>query len=393
MKLETVNLEILKGISAQVVDGLDSDLSFCHPGITGINKIDPVNGTIVLEVRGDLSEDDLADLRNQAAKVVKMSIESFRFVEETSPLWHHRPSVAYNGNDSVKAFTELHMTTLGPGQYAYHGPANRLFIYFSNRINKIAQEMNAEGWFLPSIEMTNDLIPETGYFSSHPQLITFGYRLPPHYEKIKSFAETAKEKKLTAPEDCGILEPTGFILEPFVCHNIYRSLKNERIDGGRVISAQGKCYRYEGFRFSPLLRQWEFSMREIVLVGEHDFVVKTRQRGIELTQEMVSELDIDANLQIATDPFFVSTAASARTFQMMQSTKLELLLRIDDGKRTAAVSFNIHGKHFTTPMKIYDKDGVELETSCLAYGIERWMAAFIARWGEDPAKWPDFVGA
>ena len=36
---------------------------------------------------------------------------------------------------------------------------------------------------------------------------------------------------------------------------------------------------------------------------------------------MIAELDLNANLEVATDPFFVSAAATARTFQMMQSLK------------------------------------------------------------------------
>lgn len=388
MNIQKYSFEIPRGVSRLVVDGLKSDLAFCHPAITGISRIDPEKGVIELNVRSGLAEKEEADLKRQVAKVVDMSIKSFRFVEDVPPLWKHESSKPYYGGDAVQNFTKQYMTELGPGQYAYHGLADKLFVFFCNRIQKIANDMKAEGWHLPSIEMTHDLITETGYFSSHPQLVTFGYRLPPHYDKVQKFTEEAKTKKLSVPEDSHILEPTGFILEPFVCHNIYRSLNNKQLASNRIISAQGKCYRYEGFRFMPLLRQWEFSMREIVLVGERDFVMEARQRCIELTQAMITELDIDASLEIAADPFFVSAAASARTFQMMQSTKLELKLRIDDDIRTAAGSFNIHGKHFTRPMKIYNAKGEMLETACCGYGIERWMAAFVARWSEDPKKWP-----
>lgn len=388
MRNESLQFEVLRGVSAPVVEGLKSDLAFCHPGINSIVRIDTVNGIIEIEIRDDLSEHEHDDLRKQVASVVDMSVKSFRFVEQIPPLWNHVSNIPYHGSNAVKEFAARYMTELGPGQYAYHGPANNLFVFFCNRIQKLSEEIGAEAWHLPSIEMSQDLIPQTGYFVSHPQLITFGYRLPPHYDKIQSFADAAKAKNLTGVEDSHILEPTGFILEPFVCHNVYRSLKKQHLNNGRMITAQGKCYRYEGFRFAPLLRQWEFSMREVVLVGERDFVMEVRQRCIDLTQAMVDELDLTAYLEIATDPFFVSVAASARTFQMMQSTKLELQLRIDDEESTAGVSFNIHGKHFTRPMEIRDANGEILETACVAYGIERWMAAFVARWSEDPAQWP-----
>ncbi|MBL0217154.1 MAG: hypothetical protein IPQ07_25175 [Myxococcales bacterium] len=92
--------------------------------------------------------------------------------------------------------------------------------------------------------------------------------------------------------------------------------------------------------------------------------------------------DLDARLEIATDPFFVSDAASARTYQAMRSTKLELKLGIDATTTTAATSFNLHGTHFTSRMAI--GDGVT-ETACIGFGLERWMAAIVARWGGSPA--------
>lgn len=388
MRIEKLQFDILRNVSDMEWNGLKSDLAFCHPGIHKISNISSEDGTIELEISENLDETERKDLREQVARVVKMSVSSFRFVEESPPLWNHDSGKSYHGNGAVSSFANQYLTTLGPGQYSYHGSGYKLYDFIRNKILNIAKDMNAEVWHLPSIEMTHDLITETGYFSSHPQLVTFGYRLPPHYDTIRKFADNAKMKKLSAPEDSHILEYTGFILEPFVCHNIYRSLNNQNIAKGKIISAEGKCYRYEGFRFLPLLRQWEFTMREIVLVGEHDFVMAERQRCIDLTRSLIEELDLNARLEIATDPFFVSAAASARTFQMMQSTKLEMNLRIDDEISTAAVSFNIHGQHFTRPMKIYSSSGDILETSCCAYGIERWMAAFIARWSDDPAHWP-----
>ncbi|MBI5195504.1 MAG: hypothetical protein HZA10_04185 [Nitrospirae bacterium] len=388
MGVQAIQIDSLRGVSTITVEGINSDIAFCHPEIKGLKRLDTVNGVIELEISDNLTGHELDDLKKQVASVVDMSVKSFRFVEQLSPLWHHESGAPYHGSKAVKAFSDQYTTELGPGQYAFHGPAGKLFVFFCNRIKRLAEDMKAEIWHLPSIEMSQDLIPQTGYFSSHPQLVTFGYRLPPHYEKIRSFADIAKVKKLSAPEDNSMLEPTGFILEPVVCHNVYRSLKNHRLAQGRIITAEGRCYRYEGFRFAPLLRQWEYSMREVVLVGEGNFVQTARLRCLELTQAMVDELDITADLEVATDPFFVSAAATARTFQMMQSTKMELRLRIDEGESTAGASFNLHSKHFTEPMNIYNKDGNVVETACVGWGIERWMAAFVARWSENPAKWP-----
>ncbi len=363
--------------------GLAADLAFCHPDIIGLVAIDRETGRLDLEVIRDGE-----DLRRQVAAVVELSVQSYRFVRDVAPLWTHAALARYAPPRALEDFIAQRMITLGPGQYALVGAAARLRAWIDTRLRAIAERVAAEPWHLPSIEHTADLIPATGYLASHGQHVTFGYRLPCHFERVQRFATAARDRKLAGPDDPAELEPTGFILEPFVCHNVYRALRQTQIDSGRAITALGTCFRYEGNRFEPLLRQWEFSMREVVLVGPPAFVTDTRTQLIELTQELARELDLDARLEIATDPFFVGEAASARAYQAMRSTKLELKLALGDAASTAACSFNLHGTHFTEPMQITGSGERAIETACIGWGIERWMAAIVARWGAAPDRWP-----
>ncbi|MBA3464750.1 MAG: hypothetical protein H0T46_32755 [Deltaproteobacteria bacterium] len=352
--------------------GVPADLAFCHPDIRGVVAIDA--RAVTLEVSADST-----DLRAQVERVVELSIRSYRFVRETPPLWRHDALPRYAGG--LREWLAAHTITLGPGQYALVGPAAELRMFIDQRVRAIAATIGAEPWHLPSIEQTDDVCRDTGYLASHGQYVTFGYHLPAHFEQIASFTADVRARKLAWPEPQHELVPSGFILEPFVCHNIYRALKGTPIRGGRAITALGTCYRHEGFRFAPLLRQWEFSMREIVLVGSPAYVSDVRAQLVELAEELARELDLDARLEVATDPFFVSEAASARTYQAMRSTKLELKLGIDAATTTAATSFNLHGTHFTSLMKIGDGAA---ETACIGFGLERWMAAIVARWGGPP---------
>lgn len=358
--------------------GLPADLAFCHPDIAGVVSIDA--HAVTLSARADS-----ADLRAQVERVVDLSIRSYRFVREAPPLWERRALDRYvEGGARLPAFLAAHTIELGPGQYALVGPAAELRTFVDQRLRAIATTVGAESWHLPSIEQTEDVIRDTGYLASHGQYVTFGYHLPCHFGQLATFTADVRAKRLAWPEPGHGLVPAGFILEPFVCHNVYRALRGARVASGRVITALGTCYRHEGFRFAPLLRQWEFSMREVVLVGSAAYVADVRAQLVALTQELAAELDLDARLEIATDPFFVSDAASARTYQAMRSTKLELKLGIDATTTTAAGSFNLHGDHFTSPMVISGPSGVPVETACIAFGIERWMAAIVARWGGMP---------
>ena len=392
----TLRCARLSGASAAVLAGVRADLAFCHPAIQEVTRLDPDSATLELAVDPAVAGDG-ADLTQQVQAVVGASVASYRFVPQTPALWQRTAGAALAGLPALAAFTSRFLRPLGPGQWALVGPAARLRAALDARVSALAAQIDAEPWHLPSIEMAADLLPATGYLSSHPQHVTFGYHLPPHFAQLRDFAAKARSEALAVPADpCG-LQPTGFILEPFVCHNVYRALRGARLASGQAITALGNAYRYEGHRFEPLLRQWEFSMREVVLVGSAEYVARQRQRMVELTQGLAEDLDLAASLEIATDPFFVSEAGSARAFQLLQSTKLELRLGLDERHATAAASFNLHARHFTTPLDIRgvsdgDARGASgpelLETACVGWGLERWMAAFVARWGAEPADWP-----
>ena len=375
-----VTIPLARDASRQALAGLAADLAFCHPDIERIVSVDA--DAIALDVRVDSP-----DLRQQVASVADLSIRSYRFVRDEPALWRHAALPRYAGRTALADAVARHTIALGPGQYALVGPAARLRMDIDTRLRAIAATVGAEPWHLPSIEQTSDLIPATGYLASHAQYVTFGFRLPVHFAQLQRFSVAAKERKLERP-DTNDLEPTGFILEPFVCHNVYRALRGTPVHVGRTITALGTCYRHEGIRFEPLLRQWEFSMRDVVLVGSPAYVAEQRARLIELTQRLAIDLDLDARLEIATDPFFVSEAASKRTYQAMNSTKLEFKLALDATSSTAAGSFNLHGRQFTEPMQITSGQGEVLETACIGWGLERWMAAVISRHGSDAANWP-----
>jgi seryl-tRNA synthetase len=367
-----LSVPLVGPVSAVARAGLAADLAFCHPAIEHIVGVADSVELVISE--------DSDDLRTQLAAVIELSLRSYRFVRDEPPLWERTAS--HVGRAAIAEAVTRYTVELGPGQYALVGPLARLRTSIDDKLRAIAASIDAEPWHVPSIEQTHDLIRQTRYLASHAPHVTFGFRLPCHFAQLQRFAAAERE-----PE-AGELVPTGFILEPFVCHNIYRALRGARLETGRAITALGTCYRHEGIRFEPLLRQWEFSMREVVLVGTQAFVAAQRDRILASTQALASELDLSARLEIATDPFFVSEAASQRTYQAMQSTKLELKLVVDDTSSTAGASFNLHGRQFTEPMQIADGKGEPLETACIGWGLERWMAAVIARHGANPTNWP-----
>jgi hypothetical protein len=383
-----IDVPALAGASAHAAQAVDADLAFAHPAIRGVAAIDRTGGRVAVVAEPADPRDDRDDLDDEVRRAVTASVASFRLVGATAPVWRR---AAPSDAAALAGFVADAVLELGPGQYALRGPAARLRAALDRRLAALAATVEAEPWHLPSVESTADLLRATGYFASHPQHVTWGFHLPPRFAALRDFAREAKRGELAAPA-VEQVQPTGFILEPFVCHNVYRALRGAAVARGRAITALGNCYRFEGHRFAPLERQWEFSMREVVMLGPPAYVDDTRARLIAATQALCAELDLDAELEPATDPFFAAEAAGLRTFQAMNATKLELRLAIGGGRRLAAASFNLCGRCFSGPMHIHaDRDLAD--TGCVGWGLERWMAAVVARWGGDPSAWPATLGA
>ena len=129
-------------------------------------------------------------------------------------------------------------------------------------------------------------------------------------------------------------------------------------------------------------------MREIVFVGKADdaqlFLERASSRAIALARA----LGLHPTVVAATDPFFAPTARGKQLLQQLQELKREMLLPLGTGARIAASSFNLHGVFFGEAFDIRLPAGTPATTACVAFGLERWLLAFLVRHGLDAAAWP-----
>jgi seryl-tRNA synthetase len=107
-------------------------------------------------------------------------------------------------------------------------------------------------------------------------------------------------------------------------------------------------------------------------------------------------LDLECQIETASDPFF-ATVSAARTFwQRAQEVKNEIVLPIgpgaDGAPRTLACgSINLHGRFFGERFGIAATDGEAAATSCVGLGIERWVLAAFSQHGFERDRWPAAV--
>ncbi len=73
--------------------------------------------------------------------------------------------------------------------------------------------------------------------------------------------------------------------------------------------------------------------------------------------------------------------------QRLKGLKQELRLAVGDDT-VAAASFNLHEGFFGDAFDIRLPDGSPAASGCVAYGIERWLLAFLAAHGTSARDWP-----
>jgi hypothetical protein len=129
-------------------------------------------------------------------------------------------------------------------------------------------------------------------------------------------------------------------------------------------------------------------MREIVFIGAADDAQLFLERASSRVIDLARALGLDPAVALASDPFFAPTARGKQLLQQLQGLKREMLLPITADERIAASSFNLHGAFFGQVFDIRLVTGIPATTACVAFGLERWLLAFLVRHGLDSAAWP-----
>jgi acyl carrier protein len=179
-------------------------------------------------------------------------------------------------------------------------------------------------------------------------------------------------------------------LAPAVCYHAYPAWTGRTLGpNASLLTARGRCYRYEGGSYAPLERLWEFTMREIIVLGAREQVENVRQSLVRQVTSLVETLELDGAVETATDPFFAAGDEGRRLMQQAGALKYELRLTVDSsGRSIAAASFNHHHDFFGNRFAIHLADEVVAHSGCVAFGLERWVLAILSQHGVDDRAWP-----
>ena len=271
----------------------------------------------------------------------------------------------------------------GPGLIGLRGDALRLLRRLDAQLASLAALEEGDEWRLPSA-VSLETLERAGYFASFPQWLTLASHL--------GGDATALERVATSERPLEVLPsavaPPQAALPPALCYHVYAALEGQALTGPVRVTAHGTCWRHEGERTADLERGWAFTMREVVCLAASDEVERFRQRGARRALSLAARLGLEAHLEEASDPFFAPTARGRALLQRVKGLKQELVLPLGGGRGVAAASFNHHESYFGERFAIRLSCGEPAASGCVAYGLERWLLAFLVAHGPTAAGWP-----
>jgi seryl-tRNA synthetase len=74
--------------------------------------------------------------------------------------------------------------------------------------------------------------------------------------------------------------------------------------------------------------------------------------------------------------------------QRLLELKYEVRLEVAPARTIAVGSFNFHDRHFGSSFGIRGDAGEPVYSSCIGFGLERLVFAFLCQYGISPDDWP-----
>ncbi len=356
--------------------------------------LSPDGGSVQIDLASAADDTSLEVLRKRVAALVRDMIED-AFEPDFKVLEQHSGGMSFDTDPMPVLLHNREVVQEGIGYYAF-GPLMAAVIeHIDERIRTIASSMGARPYRFPAL-IAPDYLEKVQYFKNFPHSLSFVTHLNEDLEDIQRFsdeAHTDEHGHVHAAKE--LFTSPAAMLSPTVCHHLYLGLENTEIASpGLIATAAGNCFRYEAGNMYSLERVWNFTMREIVFVGEDDFVTERLQAVRLAFAEVLKELDLTYSVMTANDPFFVGTFRDQAAYQAAFELKYEIRADVPYRKKTIAVgSYNRHGVFFGRALNIRNSDGSFASTGCFGLGFERVVFALVAQHGPDPKNWPAAIRA
>ena len=155
---------------------------------------------------------------------------------------------------------------------------------------------------------------------------------------------------------------------PAVCYHAYAQLAQRQLSSPVMLTARGRCFRAER-ETSAGVRQVEFEMREIVLLGPREWIEGAADEApLQSRHLQVSSVSTVSGRP----PPIHSSACGGWEGADAAPAKTEIEYQWPHADGLALASINRHGTFFGTRFSIADRYGDPVHTMCVAVGLDRW---------------------
>ncbi len=385
-------LDLPREVDKEVAGDIEKESVFVSPFIERIHVINDGRAARVL-LRPGADVEEMQAKANRFLGVMVRQVSGFEIKVFVDTKRKDSGPYFVGVNDELVKRGWMH--DYGTGQVAYSGPVLKLATLINDKSGELYRQVfNAKDSHFPAM-IDADTLHKCGYFDSHPNAVTFVGNVIEDFDAIEEFrrANSCSEGALLPKQDH--IHIDGMCLNPAACFPCYPTLTGQSFDEGQCYTWLGRVFRYESRNINGLDRLYEFNVRELVFVGDEDYVRGVRAKALPVVEELAAFMDIDCQVQTATDPFFATVSAAKKFWQASQEVKNEIKIPAlgNDGsvKQLACGSINLHGNFFGKRFGFTCKNGEPAQTGCVGLGIERWVLAAFTQHGFDEMRWPDAV--
>ncbi|MBW4080404.1 hypothetical protein [Paenibacillus sp. S150] len=274
----------------------------------------------------------------------------------------------------------------GEGLISLNGVAARLYQFLDECFIRLLEGYHPQLRKFPVL-LPLETYASTKYLTTSPQYAMFCCSVRESILEVNTLQKHVVEGNITS-----LLTHPQYAFSPSACFHLYEELRGSTLPQNSVYTFRQNVFRNEGrFNWGELERLRDYTVREIVFIGDEDYVYGFRE---ELTGKLLSllrQLGLDYEMKVGSDPFIIPEMQKYKALQTRSKVKYELKVAKGRATAIACASLNLHGVSFANSFG-FEVLGTEPTVSgCVGFGLERWVLAFLSQYGNDVAHWPDFV--
>lgn len=306
-------------------------------------------------------------------------------------LFENKTARKYSENPMEFLTETQNVKQIGDGLFVLQKDFLKIFNFFNQYWKDIADRYNCMDQDYPVLWPV-DLFRKIDYFSDFPQQAIMAQPIKNNYEDRHDFSQKYAKHHHYHEVSTEHFDTSKYGLQCAVCDICYYSLENTTDFENTSFTIYNKVFRNESSKINSLDRLTNYSVRDIIFVGDQKYVMTMREKMLDESIEFLKLLGVDCRLCKANDPFFTNESMIKNIFQSSMDLKHELLVRLDFNDNYIAVgSVNLHQDFFGSAFNIKLGDGSKAWSACLGIGFERLVYALYCQYGTDFKEWPDHI--